>query len=419
MKRYTNMKDSGIKWIGEIPEGWKISSFKYFFNYGMGETILKEDLTKNGYPVYSATEENDIFGYFDDPKFLLKRGDLIVPARGNSIGYVKILERKGTCTQTTIYLSNLMRGIISRYVYYFCIAGKKELFQFDRTAIPQITTARVSSNPVLIPPKPEQNAIVAFLDEKTNKIDELVSKKERKIELLKEQRKALINQAVTKGLDPTVPMKDSGVEWIGEIPEGWELKKMKYVSHLMNEKGESKPDSIKISPENVDSFTGNVTNLRSDYSGEGVIFKECDILFNKLRVYLAKVVFAEYKGYSMGEMVVIRPFEIFEKFQYYILLSTNFIDWCDINSHGVKMPRTSTELIMNTSIPIPPENEQMEIVSYIDSRLNEIELLSNKESKKIELLKEYRQALISEVVTGKIDVSDYATSSSGKSEVMV
>ena len=234
-KRYNSYKDSGVEWIGEIPSHWIKGKWGYYYNSGMGSTILKEDLVENGeVPVYSATEEDRIFGYINNPKLILNEGDIVIPARGNSIGHVKLISSKSTTSQTTIYSKSKDENLDSRYSYYYCKGNKTNLFPFIQTAIPQITVTEISFNPIIIPPLSEQQQIVSYLDTKTSLIDSLIEKTQRKIELLKEKRTSLINELVTKGLNPNVEMKDSGVEWIGEIPSHLKTGKLYQYSEMSN-----------------------------------------------------------------------------------------------------------------------------------------------------------------------------------------
>jgi type I restriction enzyme S subunit len=199
------MQDSGVEWLGKIPSHWDVAKYSYYLYSSMGETILKQDLNEDGkIPVYSATESGEIFGYVDESDTLLETGDLIIPARGNSIGYVKLVDRPCTTTQTTIYskLLPLQEGLINvSYVKYYLNANRDELFFFDQTAIPQITVEQVESNPLVIPPVDEQRAIATFLDSKTERIDELIEQITEGIERLKEYRTALISAAVTGQID--------------------------------------------------------------------------------------------------------------------------------------------------------------------------------------------------------------------------
>ena len=190
------MKDTGIEWIGEIPKHWEVSKFKYFFEFGMGQTILKEDLTDDGIPVLSATEKYTILGYYKNPRVLLKNGDLVIPARGNSIGFVKLVKEPSTSTQTTIY-GRIKKQVSTVFVTFFCQGYKEHLFQFDQTAIPQITVDQVKENYLLIPPLSEQQGLCEKLNSITETNEKLRDKLNQKIILLKEYRQSVISSVVT------------------------------------------------------------------------------------------------------------------------------------------------------------------------------------------------------------------------------
>ena len=182
--------------------------------------------------------------------------------------------------------------------------------------------------------------------------------------------------------------------------------KVKFVSKQISEKRLPVQGDIKISPENVESVSGKIINFYSEYDTEGQIFSTGDILFNKLRVYLNKVVLCDFSGLSMGEMIVIRPEEIFGPFLHRILNSAGFIDHVNSLANGVKVPRPSVDGIFNSSIPFPPESEQIEIFKHLDTDLKKIDSLIEKHMDQINLVNEYRQSLISSVVTGKLRVTE-------------
>lgn len=191
------MKDSEIEWIGEIPEYWKVKRFKDYYLSSMGNTILKSELVENGkIPVYSATAEDKYFGFINNSNIILNKNDLVIPARGNSIGYVKIVREKCTLTQTSIACKR-QRSICSRYIYYFLLGNRFDIFKFDDTAIPQFTVEDTNSINILYPPLEEQKAIANYLDTKTAQIDRIVETINTEIEKLKELRKTLINDVVT------------------------------------------------------------------------------------------------------------------------------------------------------------------------------------------------------------------------------
>ncbi len=190
------MKDSGVEWIGEVPESWEIKNLKDFYCFSMGNTILKEDLSEKGLPVYSATAEDKFFGFVEKANLLLKKDDLVIPARGNSIGYVKIVKDLSTTTQTTIAAKTKYK-VNSKFIYYYLMGLKSEIFKFDNTAIPQYTVETAKAIKTCIPKKSEQNEIVVYLDKKTGQIDQSIEVIDNQIAKMKEYKKTLINDVVT------------------------------------------------------------------------------------------------------------------------------------------------------------------------------------------------------------------------------
>ncbi len=198
--------------------------------------------------------------------------------------------------------------------------------------------------------------------------------------------------------------KKSSVEWLGEIPAHWKIERIKHVATLVSEKSTPETDAIKISPENVESKTGKVLDFYSSYDAVGVKFQAGDVLFNKIRVYLNKVVFAKYDGYSLGEMIVIRPtLQCMGKYLFYLMQSNRFIEYCDSISYGAKMPRTAVDDILNAKIPIPLDHEKLQIANFLDRKTEQIDELVRIKERQTELLQEQRTALINQTVTKGLD----------------
>ena len=198
--------------------------------------------------------------------------------------------------------------------------------------------------------------------------------------------------------------KESGVEWIGEIPAHWEIGKIKHIATFVSQKSTPETNAIKISPENVESEIGKVLDFYSSYDSAGVKFQAGDVLFNKLRVYLSKVVFTEYSGYSLGEMIVMKPsLQDSGKHLFYLMLSCRFIEYCNSISEGVKMPRTDVDDILNAQIPLASYEEQTQIADFLDRKTGQIDELIRIKERRIELLREQRTALINQAVTKGLD----------------
>ena len=350
------------------------------------------------YPVYGS---NGLIGRSGG---YTHQNGLIIGRVGAYCGAIKYCKTHFWASDNTIVGQPKDISFDIEYIYY--LLGGLNLNRYaGGSAQPLLTQTVLRQVPTSIPPPPTQRKIANFLNRKTGQIDELIRIKERRIELLQEQRTTLINQLVTKGLDPNVEMKPSEVEWIGKIPKHWKMEKTKYIATFVSEKSIPETDAIKISPENVVSKTGKVLDFYSSYDAVGVRFQAGDVLFNKLRVYLNKVVFTEYDGYSLGEMIVIRPTsQDTGKYLFYLMLSSRFIEYCNSISYGVKMPRTAVDDILNAQIPMTSDQEQIQIADFLDHKTDQIDDLIATEQRKIELLKEYRQSLIFEAVTGKIDV---------------
>lgn len=423
MKRYLDNIESNVEYLGQVPKNWQVVPLKLIVasKISDGPHLTPDFVDEGGVPFLSVesiqnskidfTKRRGNISVNDHLEFSKKcKPQLhdILLVKSASVGKVAIVDTDQEFNiWSPLALIRIGSKGVPRYFLYFLLTDYfKRIVVLNSGFNTQLNIGMgvLENLKVLVPPLPEQHQIVSFLDAKTTQIDRLVALKQRKIELLKEYRTALINRVVTKGLDPTVPMKDSGVEWIGEIPEGWEVKRLKFISNLISEKGVSHSEDVKISPENIESGTGRCLNFHSDYQGEGVKFEKNDILINKLRFYLRKNFFCDSSGFSMGEMIVLRFFRGFSKFYFHLFFNQILVDYLDAQSTGVKLPRVSPELILNLHFPVPPLSEQKEISNHLDLKLSMLEEQIGIELRKVDFLLEYRQSLISSVVTGKIDV---------------
>lgn len=424
MNKYQSYKPSDIIWIDSIPSHWVSSKLKFVLNRivtgGTPDTsndsfwsdeggfnwISISDMTSNPNGIEFTRKKISDIGLENKRLEVLPINSIIYSICG-SIGKVNKLKIESTIHQGILGLipnTLIENDFLNYYLKY--IQDFVSILSSSNTQ-ENLNLDKVRNIGIVIPPIQEQIQIIKFLDKKTDLLDNLISKKEKIISILNEQRTLIINQVVTKGLNPDVKMKDSDEEWIGDIPENWGVFKMKYGVTLINEKGLTTKEDVKISPENVESMTGVCFNFYSEYEGEGMRFKKGDILLNKLRLYLKKIVFTEVEGYSMGEMIVLRcSKKLFNRYFYFLIFHQGLIDLLNSQSNGVKLPRVSPEIIMNSLIPFPPLNEQFKIVEHLDFKTKEIDDLIHLEQKKIDLLKEYRQSLISDVVTGKIKVTN-------------
>ncbi|PIV20862.1 MAG: restriction endonuclease subunit S [Deltaproteobacteria bacterium CG03_land_8_20_14_0_80_45_14] len=424
MKRYEKYKPSGVDWIGEIPEHWDLVLLKRKLDGlkdGTHGTYLR---TNKGRPLLSAKNV-----YFDGIKIsdnesliseenhdeIVKNGypqygDLLLTIVG-TIGrcFVYNLEYPLAFQRSVLFL-RFKKRVNPKYYYYFFqspLFSNRLLSLAKTSAQSGVYMNDVAESIVLELPKQEQTAIANYLDEKTAQIDDLIAKKQRLIDLLNEEKTATINQAVTKGLNTDAPMRDSGISWLEEIPANWEVKKLKYLAWAINEKTEYDIE-FKISLENIESKTGRLISLENENNFQGELrkFQKGDVLFNKLRPYLAKAYLADKNGGCLGELLIFRSKgELIPTFLFYRVLSYDFIKIVDSSTYGSKMPRASwDDFISQLLIPYPQNGEQTAIANYLDRKTDQMDDVISKTHHEIELLQEYRTALISEAVTGKIDV---------------
>ena len=228
------MKNTGVVWCEKIPVKWNLIKYKHFSNSRMGETILASDTDDEGVPIYSATQDNSVFGFIKTPNLILHKNDIVIPARGNSIGCATLIKDEiATCTQTTICSTDIT-GINVNFLLHCCYGLKDYWFKYDGAAIPQITVSQVKNNFVPVAPIQEQDKISDFLDDKCSKVDTLIGNQEIQIEKLKQYKQSLITEVVTKGLNLNAKMKDSGIEWIGVVNSNFNVQPINALFSIEN-----------------------------------------------------------------------------------------------------------------------------------------------------------------------------------------
>ena len=399
-KPYPAYKDSGVEWLGEVPAHWEVRRLKRLINISSGfAPPLSFDKYEGKYPVYGS---NGIIGHCD--RYLIAHRAIVIGRVGAS-GTVHVVPERSWVSDNALIVRIVCptQLLWLRYILQAANLGEHAA----KNAQPIITATFVGNQSLAVPPLPEQTAIAAFLDRETAKIDALVAKKERLIELLREKRAALISHAVTKGLDPDAPLKDSGVEWLGEAPAHWEVKRLKHCTLLCVDKIDFKPvDQTYIGLENIESWTGRLFLQDQPENVDSSVgqFEAGDVLFGKLRPYLAKAARPDFSGVSTGELVVLRPIGYSQDYLFYFLLNKSYIRWVDTLAYGTKMPRVSPSQVWNSMVPCPPLPEQTAIAAFLDRETAKIDALVAKIKEAIARLKEYRVALVSAAVTGKIDV---------------
>lgn len=424
MKKYEKYKDSGIPWIGEIPEDWKVIKIKKCARFINGYAFDGESLSNDGkYFVIRIGDITNIGMNIDKAKkvtmnkeilenYKIVENDILIAMSGATVG--KTCYVKGNVADAYINQRvGIMRSKVSKYLFYYTqIRAFENYIQLESfgSAQPNISSLMINNFYISLPKKQVLTKIIAYLDYTVANIDKLINDKQILIEKLKEYRQAIINEAVTKGLDKHASMKDSGVDWLGEIPEGWSIKKLKFTVSIRNSK--SSDSSLKyIGLENIESKTGRLLPNIGDCNDEEMkkqadLFFSGDVLFSKLRPYLSKGFIAEFDGQCTGELLVFKSKSYESRYLLNLLLSPGFIEIVNSSTYGSKMPRANWEFISNMQVVLPEIEEQKKIADYLDFKTTKINSTINNIEQQITKLQEYKKSIISEAVTGKIKIAE-------------
>ena len=422
--QYPEYKESGIEWAKIIPSNWKVLPLYSLAiesvnsNVGMTESnllslsygrVIRKDINSNdgllpqSFETYQIVEPNQIILRLTDLQNDMRSlRSALVKERGIITSAYLALEPKDIQPR---YLSHLLRAYDITKVFYSMGGGLRQSTKFKD--LKRLT--------IITPSKEEQVAISNFLDHETAKIDALIQEQERLIELLKEKRQAVISHAVTKGLDPDVKMKDSGIEWLGEVPEHWEVKKGAYVGRLFGseqiaEDGISDVGAVpflKVSSLSEHSFEiqswdwfiteeiAQGTHTRNNY----IVFPKrgAAIFLNKVNIVRQpSVIDPNLMGWQMFEFADI-------EYIAFALRARKLDELADIST----VPQINNKHIYPEKFPLPPLSEQLEIVTFLNTSLRKTDTLITESELAIALLEERRSALISAAVTGQIDVRDF------------
>lgn len=455
MKRYEKYTSSRLigtqpDWLGDIPSHWQVKQIKHLLQSGkegikigpFGSALKLDFIKESGYKIYG--QENIIkddfqlgYKYIDDDKYRelanykLESGDIVVTMMGTT-GKAKIVPKNievgimdSHLTRIRINSKLLIPRLLELLINNSYLIASQVKFQSKGAIMDGLNSTIIKSLFIPIPPVQEQIEIVHHLNQKTSELDTLITKKEKLIELLKEERTAIINQAVTKGLDPDVEMKDSGADggdhrWLGEIPARWEVKKLKYL--LKDIRGGGTP-----STDNPEYWLGNIPwvspkdmkvpliETTEDYVSEKAIIESSTQLIepNQLLLVVRSGILKHTLPLAINlvpvtlnqDMKALYTNELISVSYLYWLfygLAGLILNWCKKN--GATVDSLDMEAFLNFSLAIPPLEEQNKIIDYIVAEKDRVDILTFKIEQEITLLKEYKTALISEVVTGKVKV---------------
>jgi len=441
--RYEHYKDSGVEWLGEVPEHWAVGSFKWEIARNDGGVWGVDPDGGNDTIVLRSTEQTvDGFWQLDDPATrklttaekaaaLLAAGDLLVTkSSGSSLHIGKTTLVTDEIAAMDCCYSNFMQRLRLRSSFipklaWYVMNNDLARVQFDywsnsTTGLANLNGTMIGQVLLTFPPLPEQHAIAAFLDRETAKIDALIAEQQRLVALLAEKRQAVISHAVTKGLNPDAPMKDSGIEWLGEVPGHWVVSQLRYsikpgtsITYGIVQAGPHVEDGIPYIK------TSDMAGSNLPLDGYSKTSKEIDHSYARSKVYFGDLVIAiratvgkclplpeELSGANLtqGTAKISPDKKILRDYLLAYINSSGVQTYLNSLAKGATFKEITLEMLRKTPVLIPALKEQEEIVKYFYTKVTEFDALSLEAGKAIALLQERRTALISSAVTGKIDV---------------
>ena len=424
--RYPEYKDSGVAWLGSVPTHWQAKRTGYFFQERREKVSDKDfdalSVTKNGVVPQLETAAKTDDG---DNRKKVCAGDFVINSRSDRKGSAGAADRDGSVS----LISTVLRPrdeIEIKFAHHLLRSElfQEEFYRFGKGIVADLWSTNFTEmrNIVLaIPPLQEQRAIATFLDRETAKIDALVAEQQKLVALLQEKRQAVISHAVTKGLDPNVPMKDSGVEWLGEVPGHWEVLPLKRVSPQQTVGIVVNPSEYVTDEGLPFIYGGDISEGRIDYISSRRISPEDsqrnaktqlragDLLTVRVGAPgITAVVPPECEGGNCASVMLVRQGGFNSDWLCYAMNSRVVRYQVEIVQYGAAQEQFNISHAINFWVATPSKEEQEEIVQFLDSETGRLDDLTTEATRAIDLLKERRTALISAAVTGKIDVREAA-----------
>lgn len=425
-QQYDSYKPSGIDWIGDIPSHWKIQRLKFGMNLINGRAYLQPELLSEGkYRILRVGNffTNDSWYYSDmeleDNKYCSK-GDLLY-AWSASIGPYIWNEEK-VIFHYHIWKVGLSGKMDKKYSFYLLdVITKVKLNDMHGSAMQHLTMENMNNSDIIVPPLAEQEAIAAWLDEKCGEIDAAIAKVDREIELIDELKQSKISRVVTRGLNPDTPLRPSGIDWIGNIPEHWKIVPIKSLGFFTKGLTFTKADLADegksvISYGQIHSKLNDKVGIRRELiryipdriclNNASSLTKKGDFIFADTSEDLQGCGNAVYNDtliplYGGYHTIILHSFSEDNKYFGYLFLTDAWRSQIRASVSGVKVYSITQSILKNCNILVPPLSEQQAIADYLDKKCAEIDGLKEKLSMKRETLTELRQSIISEVVTGK------------------
>lgn len=410
-QRYDTYKDSGVQWLGEIPGHWERTRLKNVMKLLNGRAYLQPELQEIGkYRILRVGNffTNDRWYYSDmelEPNKYCNKGDLLFAWSASFGPYIWNEEK-------AIYHYHIWKVLLGErydklYAYYmFWAFSEVKRRDVHGSTMVHLTLQNMNQSYIPVPPLSEQRSIVSYLDAKCGKIDEWVTKKRKEVEHLQELKQRVIADAVTRGLNPHVKMKATNIPWLKEIPEHWEMSKISSHFRQRNEKVSDKDyPALSVSKQGVTPQLDNVALSNAEGTSRKLV-KVGDYAVNSRSDRKGSCGVSKYEGSVSLITIVLEPFNINGEYIHYLFRSNLWVEEFYRNGRGIvaDLWTTNYQMMKSMYMPVPPLSEQKQIVSYLDTKTSQIDKLIAHITKEIECIKEYKQRLISDVVTGQIKV---------------
>lgn len=415
------MKDSGIEWIGEIPKSWICCKQKYVIKLINGRAYSDSEFEEDGkYPIlrvgnlfsnpvwYSSSMELE-------PDKFCEKGDLLYSW---SMSYAPVIwEGEKVIYHYHIWKTKLTKSLDKKFAYYYLLSLTDALkAETHETTMGFITMGVMNNSYIAFPSIEEQHRISAYLDEKVKEINNAIEKTKETIELYKKYKQAIITEAVTKGLDPNAKMKDSGIDWVKEIPSQWKKIRIKHLFELRNERNYAPLKSVNllslysdIGVIQHDDIEENAISGNKAINADGYkIVYAGDIVDNIILCWMGAIGMSEYNGVTSPAYDVYKPIDetVFTKYFHYLFRTKTFGQKCYTLGRGIMRMRwrVYSEQFMSIYVPVPSFEEQKKIVNFIEAKEKNINNMIEAKEYEITKLQSYKQSLIYEYVTGKKEV---------------
>ena len=417
---YPAYKDSGVEWLGDEPEHWEIKRLKFLCKVQTGDKDTVNAIEDGTYPFFVRSQTVEHINSFTfDCEAVLTAGD------GVGVGKVFHYVNGKFDFHQRVYMMNNFNKVTGVFFFHYLatLFHKVALDGGAKSTVDSLRMPLFMNFQISVPPLSEQQKIAQFLDHETAKIDTLIEKQQRLIELLKEKRQAVISHAVTKGLNPNAPMKDSGVEWLGDVPEHWTVNNINYILNAIGDVDHYMPQSVENGIPYV--MTGDLKEFVSSIN-----FKHCKQvshedyikLSQKIKSSKGDLIVARYATIGTASYVdidadflvsyscvTIKPnlSKVFGLYLFYYFKSDSFLQGIQNQINTNTQGNVGINDLKKVTIALPTLAEQSKIIEFLDKKVSKIDTLIEKSISAIELMQERRNALISAAVTGKIDVRNW------------